>query len=94
MRDDDPRAGTIGNHGPEGPMGEPGMDAPVGAKPERPAEPKRRGRPRCAEEPCGSIAIWLPDSARDRIIRLARQRKQPVSEYLRDVMVQLFAHRS
>jgi len=53
----------------------------------------KRGRPRCADEPLGSVTVHLPTPAQDRIIRLASQRKQSVSEYLRDVMIQLFMNR-
>jgi len=40
------------------------------------------------------VTMHLPTPVQDRIIRLASQRKQPVSEYLRDVMIQLFCGRS
>lgn len=87
MRDDDPRAGTIGNHGPDGIEGVDGSPAPA---PVKPPEPKRRGRPRCSDEPTEALSVRLPVTVQDRIIHLATQRKQPVSEYLRDVMIQLF----
>jgi hypothetical protein len=54
----------------------------------------RRGRPRCSEEPLGSVTVHLPTTAHDRIIRLASQRRQTVSEYLRDVLIQVFLNRS
>ena len=62
-----------------------GADAPT-------PKPKR-GRPKCSEEPCGAISVWLPVTAQDRIIKLATQRRQSVSEYLRDVLIQLYARR-
>lgn len=85
----DPNAGTDGPgfYNAPGQEGIDGEDAPV---PVKPPEPKRRGRPRCTEEPLGSISVWLPTTAQDRIIRLASQRHQAVSEYLRDVLVKLF----
>lgn len=83
--DFDPNAGTDGpdpSWDRQGQLGEPGLDGP---------KPKpKRGRPRCTEEPLGSISVWLPTTAQDRIIRLATQRHQAVSEYLRDVLVKLF----
>jgi hypothetical protein len=82
----DPRDGTIGNHGADGELGPPGI-------PDQPAKPKR-GRPRYAEEPLSPVTVHLPLPAQDRIIRLARQRRQPVSEYLRDVIGSLFGNRS
>ena len=78
----DPLAGTTCPAGPEGPLGENGI-------PDPPPKPKR-GRPRCSEEPLTSITVHLPTTAQDRIIALAKQRRQNVSEYLRDVMIQLF----
>jgi hypothetical protein len=88
MHPDDPDAGTIGNHGHEGQLCVDGLaDPPPVVKP-------KRGRPRCTEEPLGSISVWLPTTAQDRIIRLASQRRQTVSEYLRDVLLQLFMNRS
>ena len=84
----DPDAGTDGPHPSwdvPGQLGEPGI-------PDPPAKPKR-GRPRCTEEPCGSLSVWLPQTAQDRIIHLAKQRRQTTSEYLRDVLVALFLRR-
>jgi hypothetical protein len=86
MRDDDPRAGTIGPIGADGEQGVDGADY-------TPPKPKR-GRPRYAEEPLSPVTVHLPLQAQDRIIRLARQRRQPVSEYLRDVIGSLFGNRS
>lgn len=83
----DPDAGWDCPAGPDGVQGVDGMDAPKLVK-------AKRGRPRCAEEPCGNISVWLPNTAQDRIIKLASQRHQTVSEYLRDVLVQLFLNRS
>jgi hypothetical protein len=37
--------------------------------------------------------VWLPQTAQDRIIHLAKQRRQSVSEYLRDVLIALFLRR-
>ena len=76
----------MSDNGPDGVLGVDGADAPT-------PKPKR-GRPRCAEEPLGSVTVHLPTPAQDRICRLASQRKQSVSEYLRDVMIQLFMNRS
>ena len=70
-----------------GEIGPPGRDGPE--SPEV-AKPKKRGRPRVSEEACGSVSVWLPVTAQDRIIALAKSRRQSVSEYLRDVMVALF----
>ncbi len=53
------------------------------------AKPKR-GRPRCAEEPLGPITVHVPPPTHDRIIRLASQRRQSVSEFVRDVLGQIF----
>ena len=36
------------------------------------------------------MTVHLPTTAHDRIIALASARRQNVSEYLRDVMIQLF----
>ena len=86
----DPDAGTDGPHPSwdiQGQQGEPGI-------PDDPPEPKpKRGRPRCVEEPLGPITVHLPIPTQDRIHRLASRRKQPVSEYLRDVIGQLFGGR-
>lgn len=87
MTGSDHDAGWECPSGPQGVKGVDGADAPATVKP---PEPKRRGRPRCTEEPLGSISVWLPVTAQDRIIRLATQRHQAVSEYLRDVLVKLF----
>lgn len=83
----DPRDGTICPAGPDGELGPPGCDDP------EPAKPKKRGRPRLTDEPLGSVTVHLPSPAQDRIIRLAQARRQSVSEYLRDVMIQLFLNR-
>lgn len=91
MRDDDPRAGTIGNHGPDGLEGVDGQDADV--PPSQPKPKPRRGRPPVSDEPCGTLSVWLPNSAQDRIIHLASQRKQTTSEYLRDVLIAIFLRR-
>lgn len=91
MDDHDPNAGTIGHPGAVGENGPPGLaDDP----PTPPATKPKRGRPRCAEETCGAISVWLPVTAQDRIIHLAKTRRQTTSEYLRDVLVQLFIRRS
>lgn len=92
MNHDDPNAGWTCPAGPDGALGVDGKDAPM---PPKPPDPKpKRGRPRCSEEPLGPVTVHLPTPTQDRIIRLASQRKQPVSEYLRDVMAQLFGGRS
>lgn len=80
----DPRDGTICPAGPDGELGPPGKPEPT---------PKRRGRPRLMDEPLSSVTVHLPSPAQDRIIRLAQARRQSVSEYLRDVMIQLFLNR-
>lgn len=85
-RDRDPIAGTTCPSGPDGLLGVDGVIGPVPPKP-------KRGRPRCMEEPLGSVTVHLPTSAQDRIIKLAATRRQTVSEYLRDVMIQLFMNR-
>ena len=77
--------GTTCPSGPEGALGPPG-------RPETPAR-RKPGRPRLTEEPLGSVTVHLPSPAQDRIIRLAQARQQSVSEYLRDVMIQLFLNR-
>ena len=93
MTDNDPNAGHTCPSGPEGPLGEPGRATPAPAP--TPAETKpKRGRPRTADEPLGPITVHIEPTAHDRIIRLASQRRQSVSEYLRDVLSQLFHGRS
>ena len=89
MAKHDDLAGPMGcPNGPLGLQGEPGRDAPA-------PEPKpKRGRPRAAEEPLGPVTVHVEPAAHDRIIRLASQRKQTVSEYLRDVLAQLFRGRA
>jgi len=89
----DPDAGTDGpdpSWDVPGQLGEPGIpDTVPGVAPAKP----KRGRPRCTEEPCGSLSVWLPVTAQDRICALAKQRRQSVSEYLRDVLIALFLRR-
>jgi hypothetical protein len=84
----DPNAGTDGPgfYNAPGQEGIDGEDAPVPVNPPKP----KRGRPRCSAEPTEAISVRVPITVQDRIIHLATQRKQPVSEYLRDVMIQLF----
>lgn len=97
MAESDPLAGRGScPAGPDGAQGEPGIIDEVHVLKDRAlydalkaAKPKR-GRPRCAEEDLSSISVWLPVTAQDRIIRLAQQRRQTPSAYLRDVLVQLF----
>ena len=36
------------------------------------------------------MSAWLPQTVQDRIIRLAKARKQTPSEYLRDALIQVF----
>jgi hypothetical protein len=85
MSDDDLLAGR--GPCPAGPDGIQGVDG----IPDTPPAPKpKRGRPRCTEEVLGSVTVHLPTTAHDRIIALASARRQNVSEYLRDVMIQLF----
>jgi hypothetical protein len=81
----DPRDGTIGNHGADGELGQPGITDP-------PPKPKR-GRPSKPDDPCGTVSVWLPNRTQDHIIRLAKRRRQTPSEYLRDVLNQLFSSR-
>ena len=80
-----------GTDGPSPHWDVPGEIGPPG----RPDPPARRkpGRPRLTDEPLGSVTVHLPSPAQDRIIRLAQARRQSVSEYLRDVMIQLFLNR-
>jgi hypothetical protein len=79
--------GTIGCPiGEEGPLGPPGEDAPI----VKPDEPKRRGRPRTFEEPCGSLSVRLPTRVQDRVIKLSKQQRQTPSEFLRNVVINLF----
>jgi len=99
VSDRDPLAGTTCPAGHDGPLGEPGIMDEVHEMKDRAlydalkaAKPKR-GRPKCSEEPCGAISVWLPVTAQDRIIRLAAQRRQSVSEYLRDVLLTLFVRK-
>ena len=70
--------------GPPGVPGEPGRPDP---------KPKRRGRPRVVEEPSGPVSVYLPASTHDRIIGLSKAQRQTVSEYLREVLILLFAKR-
>lgn len=82
----DPDAGWECPSGPQGVEGVDGVDGP------KPATPKR-GRPRVSEQPCSSVSVRVPTELHDRLIRLSGQRRQTVSEYVRDVMIQLFLHR-
>ena len=80
--------------GPEqvsAPSGVDGELVDVASLPRR--KTRKRGRPRCSKEPCGALMVWVPDTLQDRIDHLAKQRRQTVSEYLRDVLVQLFLRR-
>ena len=81
----DPLDGTTCPSGPDGTIGPPG-------RPDPPAR-KTRGRPREVETPSGTISVWLSTRTQDHIIQLATRRRQSVSEYLRDVLDQLFAQR-
>ena len=75
------------------PSGEEGQPGPPG-EPEPETARHRGGRPRCAEETCSSLSIWIPLSAHDRIVRLANQRRQSVSGYMRDVLIEIFVRHS
>lgn len=44
-----------------------------------------RGRPRSAE-PGGTVCTWLPSSAHDRLIRLAKARDASVSTVVREIL--------
>jgi hypothetical protein len=46
----------------------------------------RRGRPRKAEQGY-SVKTWLPESEYDKLIRLASQRRQPVSQLVRSLLI-------
>lgn len=70
----------------------PGVEGVDGAESPKPAKPTR-GRPRVSEQPCSSVSMRVPTELHDLLIRLATKRRQTVSEYLRDVMIQLFLHR-
>lgn len=46
----------------------------------------RRGRPR-AQEPGYSVKTWLRGSDYDRIIKLAAERREPISSVVRDLLI-------
>ncbi len=45
----------------------------------------RRGRPK-AKEPLGPVTVWLPASAHDRLIRLAKAQEQSISACVRQLL--------
>lgn len=53
-------------------------------------ERRRPGRPR-SEEPKTSVSTWIPAREHDRLIRLANQREQSVSETVRQLLRQRLA---
>lgn len=50
-----------------------------------PVERHRRGRPRSAE-PKSSVSTWIPARDHDRLIRMASERDQSVSETVRRLL--------
>lgn len=46
---------------------------------------KRRGRPR-VEEPRTAVSTWLPVRQHDRLIQLANQNEQSVSDFVRKAL--------
>jgi len=53
---------------------------------EKPIAPKPRGRPR-AEESHASVSAWLPASAHDRLIQLAKREEQSISATVRRLLI-------
>jgi hypothetical protein len=47
--------------------------------------PARRGRPP-ASEPRSTVSVWLPASAHDRLIRLAKAQEKSISEVVRQLL--------
>ena len=45
----------------------------------------RRGRPRLAE-PRSTVSVWLPASAHDRLIALAKREEQSLSATIRQLL--------
>jgi len=69
-----------------------------GSPPELPGvanglSPRARGRPRSIEGPCDALSVRLPTSAYDRLIVMAARRGQPVSAYVREVLILLTGSR-
>lgn len=53
------------------------------------ADPKRPGRPHGStriEEPRSSVSVWLPASAHDRLIELAKKEEQSISKTVRELL--------
>jgi hypothetical protein len=46
----------------------------------------RRGRPRAAERGV-NVSTWLRESEYDKLIRLASQRREPVSSLVRSLLI-------
>jgi hypothetical protein len=53
-------------------------------------ERRRGGRPP-AEEPSATVSTWLPASAHDRLIRIANEREESVSECVRKIVIEHIA---
>lgn len=48
--------------------------------------PRGRGRPP-AEEPGSAVTTWLPASAHDRLIQLAKREEQSISATVRQLLI-------
>ena len=55
---------------------QPSQDLPV----------KKRGRPRVAESHAG-VTVWLPASAHDKLIALAKREEQSISATVRELLI-------
>lgn len=48
---------------------------------------RRRGRPKSAD-PGGTVCAWLPASDHDRVIQMAREQRQSVSQFVAGLLRQ------
>lgn len=55
-----------------------------------PMDRRKGGRPR-SDEPKTSVSTWIPAREHDRLIRLANQRDQSVSQTVRQLLLQRLA---
>lgn len=49
-------------------------------------DPPKRGRPRSAE-PGSTVSVWLPASAHDRIIEIAKHEEQSISATVKQLLI-------
>jgi hypothetical protein len=57
---------------------------------DEPVDRRKGGRPRSGE-PKTSVSTWIPAREHDRLIRLAHQRDQSVSQTVRQLLLQRLA---